>query len=306
MGIDPSMSPNAASPTPLPRNPASRRGETPATLPGVVLAFAVAVLLAAGAAQADEQLRHRCYGQAGPQSLVPAPATPAAKPARPTGNLQTAVVAPGASMARTAQASVGIDVIPLHARYSSAPLKVPPASIDGPDVNLDGPSTHRGIILPFGRGPGRAFADEMRDEALSSRRAGLYANIPEDFPQLLDDDHIRRMRAGVAENVIGGAFETAVGVAFFGKVQHQHSVTLRPTVATVAHGIEIAASPSWTWRRIAPRSGLRVDVPMTPNAIRLNAWKELKGTDRSACRLGAGVSVDPFDDSVRAGMTLEF
>ena len=268
-------------------------------------AFAVAALVAASAlpVQAEE---HAVGGRnaGGRPPVVPSPATSA--PAKPMGSLQPAIVASGARMARTSHAGVGIDVLPLHARYSSSPLAVPSASIDGPEINLDGPSSHRGIVLPFGRGPGRAFADEMRDEALSSRRAGLYANIPDDFPQLLDDDHIRRMRAGVAESVIGGAFETAVGVAFFGKVQHQHSVTLRPTVTTVAQGIQIDASPSWTWRRIAPRSGVRIDVPMTPNAIRFNAWKELKGTDHSARRLGGGISIDPFDDSIRAGMTLEF
>lgn len=151
-----------------------------------------------------------------------------------------------------------------------------------------------------------AFAAEMREEALTSRRAALYASIPQDLPQLLEDDYIRDQRSRVAQSVIGDAVEAAVSEGFFGGKHTQQAVTFRPVFATAEHGFKIDASPSWSYRVRSERSGLKVDVPLIPGSLRVNAYRDLSISDRAPMRLGGGILIDPFDSEVRAGISLQF
>jgi hypothetical protein len=177
--------------------------------------------------------------------------------------------------------------------------------------NTEGSGSERGVegaTLPATRGDRMksAFAAELRREAIESRRAALYATIPTELPELLEDDWIRRQQQRVAESVIGDAVEAAVSEGFFGGRHHQSKVSIRPMVAAAQHGLKVDASPSWSYRIRAPRGGFSVDVPLTPSSIRLHAYKDLHGTDRREMRLGAGLLLDPFDEEIRAGISLQF
>lgn len=165
-----------------------------------------------------------------------------------------------------------------------------------------------GPVLPATRSDRmkRAFEAELREEAIRSRRAALYATIPSELPELLEDDYIRKQQSRVAESVIGDAFEAAVSEGFFKDRFHESKFSVRPLVAARDHGLRIDASPSWTYRVSAPRGGFRVDVPLTPSSIRLHAYKDLQGTNRRELRFGAGLLIDPFDEEVRAGFSFQF
>jgi hypothetical protein len=108
--------------------------------------------------------------------------------------------------------------------------------------------------------------------------------------------------------VHGRAIQAAFSQAFVGDVHTSHGFKVTPTLtrATVKSGMHVDASPSWTWRRTTSHSGLRFDIPLTPDSLRLHAWRDLRGTNRTPVRFGSGVSVDPFDQSIHAGINLEF
>ena len=161
------------------------------------------------------------------------------------------------------------------------------------------------VIIPERLRPTDAMRDELRKDALDSRRAQVFGNLP-DMPELLNDDFVLRERSRAAESIMGSAVEKAFAVAFQGRLRHEAVVSVRPEFSTVDHGFKVDASPSWSYKVVGPRTGMRLDIPLTPRSFRLHAWRELRGTDRNPQRLGAGISVDPFDQSVRCGMTLEF
>lgn len=161
------------------------------------------------------------------------------------------------------------------------------------------------VIIPERLRPTEAMRDQLRKDALESRRAQVFGNLP-DMPELLDDDFVLRERSRAAESIMGSVVEKAFAVAFQGDVRHEASVSVRPAFSTVDHGFKVDASPSWSYKVVGSRTGMRLDIPLTPRSFRLHAWRELRGTDRNPQRLGAGVSVDPFDQSIRCGMTLEF
>ena len=152
----------------------------------------------------------------------------------------------------------------------------------------------------------RAFATELQDEGLRNRRFGLYANIPEQFPQLLEDSYIERRQAELAESVIGRAVEAALSEGFFGNRKTESRMSVRPMFAVAEHGIKVDASPAWSYRVTGPHGGVRVDIPLTPSSIRLHAFRDLKGTDRTPLRMGAGLVIDPFDEEIRMGISFQF
>lgn len=180
---------------------------------------------------------------------------------------------------------------------------LPERDRDRDDGVVDPPSK-----LPASRGERmkRAFETELREETIRSRRASLYATIPSELPELLEDDYIRKQQERVAESVIGDAFEAALSEGFFRGRSHESKLSIRPLFAEREHGMRIDASPSWTYRVRSERTGFRVDVPMTPTAIRLHGYRELKGTDRTDMRFGAGLLLDPWDEEVRIGFSLQF
>lgn len=153
---------------------------------------------------------------------------------------------------------------------------------------------------------GRAFTRELRDETIRSRRAALYATIPEELPQLLEDDYIREQRADVAESAILGATEAALGVAIFGERAADSRVTFRPTFAVADHGMALDATPAWAYRIRGPHGGFRFEAPMTASSFRIHAYRDLRGTNRTPLRLGSSLVMDPWDDSVRAAISFSF
>jgi hypothetical protein len=162
------------------------------------------------------------------------------------------------------------------------------------------------VVVPRRMGAEEAFRLELREETLESRRAQVYGNLP-DLPELLEDDYILKERSRAAESIMGSAVEKAFVVAFQGGRRHETSVSVRPQFTTmVDHGFRVDATPSWSYKVTGVRSGLRFDVPLTPRAVRLHAWRELNGTNRSPQRLGGGISLDPFDQSLRCGLSFEF
>jgi hypothetical protein len=161
------------------------------------------------------------------------------------------------------------------------------------------------VIIPARLRPTEAMNAQLRKDALESRRAQVFGNLP-DMPELLNDDFVLRERSRAAESIMGSAVEKAFAVAFQGGVRHEASVSVRPAFSTVDHGFKVDASPSWSYKVVGARTGMRLDLPLTPRPFRLHAWRELRGTDRNPQRLGGGVSVDLFDQSVRCGLTLEF
>ena len=209
------------------------------------------------------------------------PAVPAVSPGVPT--------APGRPVFRLRPTTPQVDLV-LRRRHDDAP-----PSADG-------------MTLPASRSDRmkRAFAAELREEAIRSRRASLYATIPSELPELLEDDFIREQQSRVAESVLCDAVEAAVSEGFFQGRFHTSTLSVRPLVAVADHGVRVDASPSWSYRVRAPRGGFSVDVPLTPSSIRLHAYRDLKGTDRSAMRLGGGLLIDPFDQEIRAGISLQF
>ena len=152
----------------------------------------------------------------------------------------------------------------------------------------------------------QAFAAELRKEAIESRRASLYATIPTELPELLEDDWIRKQQERVAESVIGDAVEAALSEGFFGGRHHQSTLSIRPVVAAAEHGLKVDGTPSWSYRIRAPRGGFSVDVPLTPSSVRLHAYRDLRGSNRREMRLGGGLLIDPFDEEIRAGVSLQF
>lgn len=176
------------------------------------------------------------------------------------------------------------------------------------DAGKPAPPSADGMTLPATRQDRmkRAFEAELREEAITSRRAALYATIPAELPELLEDDYIREQQSRVAESVLCDAVEAALSEGFFEGRYKQSKLTVRPLVAVAEHGMRVDASPSWSYRVRAPRSGFSLDVPLTPSSVRLHAYRDLKGTDKTPMRLGGGVLVDPFDQEIRAGISLQF
>lgn len=161
------------------------------------------------------------------------------------------------------------------------------------------------IVLPARRRTRDRFAAELQGQTLRSRGASVYGNLTEDMAELLDDNTVGRQRSRAARSIIGNTVGAAIGFAFHGE-DEQPSTTVRPDFAVVKKGIQFDASPEWTFRRVGPRTGLRIGLPLTPDAFRLKCWRDLRGTDRNPMRLGAGISIDPFDRTIRCGMSFEF
>ena len=236
---------------------------------------------------------------ASPQSMAPSPlASLAPDGAAAFGRgakspVSAAAPAPGSS-ARLRQ------VLALDAQFAAAiPSRSAPRTItlgDRHDLR---------IILPRELRPSEAMAADLRKKVLESQRVQLYGGLS-DMREFLDDDFMSRERSRAAESVMGSVVEKALAVAFTGGVRHESSVSVQPEFTTVDRGFKVDASPSWSYKVKAHRSSLRLDLPLTPRPIRLQAWRDLRGTDRTAFRLGGGVSLDPFDQSVRCGLSLEF
>ena len=185
----------------------------------------------------------------------------------------------------------GSAAMSMESSYHAVPLRTRPASPALPT---------RAQVM------GRAFTRELRDETVRSRRAALYATIPEELPQLLDDDFIRQQRSEVAESAILSASEAALGVAIFGERAADSRVTFRPTFAIADHGMDIDATPAWAYRIRGPHGGFRFEAPVTASSFRIHAYRDLRGTDRTPLRLGSSLIVDPWDDSVRAAISFSF
>jgi hypothetical protein len=153
-----------------------------------------------------------------------------------------------------------------------------------------------------------AVETTLHDEAAYSRRMGVVGGIDTNlFPELAEDTWITDQRSDAAESVITSAIETACDVAFFDGKRRSQGIVLRPTVAVRDHGVRIDASPGWSYRVTAARSGFRIELPFIPtSSVRLHAYHDLKGTDRGAQRIGFGLNIDPFDQAVRAGISFQF
>ena len=285
--------------TPLPHSPAQRtrlRFFRAAESAGFASSLvAIAALLTCGEAQAQAQPQ----AQAPDRPVVVDPALPGLATGMPaigmaaTGGKPAPIPAkikPQRTMALAEHfsASEGLTLAPM-----------PPTIFIGQRRELQ-------IILPADLRPSDALRQELSKRALDSRRAQLYGNFTDDMPELLEDDFIRREQARAAESVIGSAVEKALMVAFQGGVRHESSVTFRPEFTTVEHGFKVDASPTWSYKVRALRSGIRFDLPLTPRPLRVQAWRDLRGTDRTPLRLGGGITLDPFDHSVRCSVTLEF
>ncbi len=194
----------------------------------------------------------------------------------------------------------------LRAPSSPTPLTVSPDTAGGLDLTVSTPPARQPVSLTRGERMKRAFATELRDVSIRDRRAGLYGNIPDAFPQLLEDSLIERRQAELAESVLGRAVEAALTEGFFAGRRHESRMGIRPAFAVVDHGLRVDASPSWSYRVTGPHGGFRVEVPLTPSGIRMHAFRDLKGTDRTPLRMGAGLVIDPFDEEVRAGISFQF
>jgi len=120
-----------------------------------------------------------------------------------------------------------------------------------------------GIVIPAGR----TMASELRRETLRSRGVAVYGMIPEELPEILDDDAVRHQRSRAAQHIIGNVMGYAVTDAMFDG-RRGHSVTstsVRHETTTVRKGFAVDATPEWTFRKTGPRSGIRVGVPLTPD-----------------------------------------
>lgn len=289
--------------TSLPRHSVQR---TPSGLlgrvacPGLSL---IAALFGCMAARAEEAPAPSSGGPllapvvaASPQAMAPSPLTSLAPDVAAgfAGGAKSPVRAAAPDSARLRR------TLALEAHFAAA---IPSRSAP-PTITL-GERHDLRIILPRELRPSEAMAADLRKKVLESQRVQLYGNLS-DMREFLDDDFMSRERSRAAESVMGSVVEKALAVAFTGGVRHESSLSVQPEFTTVHRGFKVDASPSWSYKVKAHRSSLRLDLPLTPRPIRLQAWRDLRGTDRTAFRLGGGVSLDPFDQSVRCGLSLEF
>jgi hypothetical protein len=158
---------------------------------------------------------------------------------------------------------------------------------------------------PVGRRPGRVFGDVMREQVLQSRAVGTHDLIVNHMPEVMEDDNLERQSSRAAEHILGRALGSAVGNAVAWKSSH---VTLRSkgTQASVETGFQYSSGPEWVLRRKGLGADIRFSVPMTPGAVKLHAWHEIPSSSAYPRRLGAGIAVDPFEQSITAGVAFQF
>lgn len=164
----------------------------------------------------------------------------------------------------------------------------------------------REIQVPTRRRSRDRFIAELRSQTLRSRGASVYGGITDDMPELLEDDGIRDQRARAARHIIGNTVGAVIGMVAFHERDAQQGAITHPTFGTMKTGFRLDTSPEWTFRRIGPRTGLRIGLPLTPAAIRIKSWHELRGTDRNPQRLGLGLAIDPFERLITCGLSFDF
>jgi len=163
--------------------------------------------------------------------------------------------------------------------------------------------------------PTLVFRRELDQEARRYRDTSPWALVPEGLAQ---GRAVREGRAKAAERALSEAFEAgaeaALRDAVLGPIERRLE-RLRPErphdrqrdfAPRLEAGFRIDTSPSWRLERRAFKGGtLRLDVPLTPDAVRLRWDVGLPG-GRSPRSLGASVSVDAFDGTGRFGVSCRF
>ena len=162
------------------------------------------------------------------------------------------------------------------------------------------------IQVPARRRSRDRFIAELRSQTLRSRGASVYGGITEEMPELLEDDVIRDQRSRAARNIIRNTVGAAIGMVALHQRDAEQGVIAHPTSVTMKTGFKLDTSPEWTFRRVGPRTGLRIGLPLTPEAIRIKSWHELRGTDRNPQRLGLGLAIDPFERRITCGLSFDF
>lgn len=139
----------------------------------------------------------------------------------------------------------------------------------------------------------RAFASRLRREA-----RGIRLSVEGSaWPLVLRDEAASRLsRERAAERAVRRAVKAALETAL-------HGDAARPVPGAPAPRLRAGwRGDGWRLVRTGDRTTLRLDLRATGSPVRLGLDRQLSG--RFADRLGAGLSLDPFDQEVRATVTL--
>lgn len=168
-----------------------------------------------------------------------------------------------------------------------------------PELPSSGP-----LRLRPGTGPAQAFAQELRKESQRYLDRGLWANAALEIDE---DDYILESRANAAERVLARAAEAGLGVMLESMARSTGEPGGGKSVAQRGNfSFRLDTNPGWTWRKKSAFSSMRVDIPLTGQGIRFRTSREFASHDKGLKHMTSGVSVDPWDQSIRFGFTLGF
>jgi hypothetical protein len=258
-----------------------RRREVTRMLPGAVLLVSAAAL-----GQATQAAAEGSAGGAPDAESVPA-APSAAVTIPPAGDASR----PVATSPRRRAGPAVVPGLALSFRSDRAPRDARTTARDGSAVF----DVRRRLK------PAEAFALELREESERYMSRNPFALAPD---ELADDQHLLRARSRAAAHVLSEAAQAALDVVVGGTIDQRGADRLATTGRYT--GFRLDTSPSWTLRRKGLHSSVRLDVPLGVGGLRFRHSRELTQSPAGFDRISTGVTVDPFDESLRFSVTLGF
>lgn len=242
--------------------------------------------------------RSEVEGVARPAELAPA-SVPGFGPVAPAAG-------PSAEAPRPARVSALRTLgLPRRPEPLSLALAFTPREGADAEATIPGaPSSRPPLRLRPGVSPAQAFAHELRKESQRYTERGLWANAA---PELEEDDYVLESRSDAAERVLARAAEAGLGVVLESMARRTGEEGGGKSVGRTGNfSFRLDTTPGWSWKKRSATSTQRVDIPLTGQGIRWRTTRDFASHDKGIKHLSTGVSIDPWDESIRFGFTLGF